>query len=272
MVGPRRRLEHCARGRLVAFGLLTTLLFVSPGLAATSPLTTVVKAPYSGAVVTNATGRTHVACATARSPVPTYWNASTGSGGFKIRATATNCGSSSSANYSDVIAYTSVRIPIRLPTGNGGIGVRWSYWMEGRQYLSIQNITSNTSCSKNSSVGPCVGESLVLFDASALLLDLTNNSTYYSTSGLGIYRWIEDYFDSTAGCYSCVSGPHMLNRTFVYAFNITGLFNSSHRYEIWTWIRGEVTAEIDGWTGSATASFNMATLGHGYTLDAVRIW
>jgi hypothetical protein len=272
MAVQRRRVRRPVSRVIAAFSLAATFAFVSPSLAATSPLTTLIKAPYSGAAVTNATGRTHIACATARSPVPAYWNASTGAGGLKIRATATNCGSSSSANYSDVIAYTIVRLPVRLPSGTGGVGVRWTYSLEGRQRLSIPNITSNGSCPKNSTSGPCVGESLFLFDASAYLLDLTNNSTYYSSSGLGIYRWGEDYIDSTSGCYSCVWYDPNLNRTFTHVFNITGLFNSSHNYEIYTWVRAEVTAEIDGWNGTATASLNMATLGHGYVLDAVRIW
>jgi hypothetical protein len=113
---------------------------------------------------------------------------------------------------------------------------------------------------------------MFLFEASAVLLDITTNTSYYSRSGLLIYRWSEDEVDSTAGCYSCVTGPAVLNRTFIHVYNFTSSFNGSDKYEVDTEVRGEVTAEVLGWSGVATASLNMASFGHGYTLNAVRIW
>jgi hypothetical protein len=253
---------------------VVVLLLLPVGTGQPTGKSVVFHAPFLSANATRTGYFGATGCATEHHPVLAHWNRYTGIGGFKIGASAASCGGPWSVNESDVAQMTNVVVPMSMLNGTGGMSARWTMSFEGRQKLNVTSIPTNCTVNYTLTISGnyCVAESLFFLNPIATLTDLSNNSTYYPRYHVPLYTFGEDYVDSSPSCFGCGGSHQAVNKSFTVVFNFTGSFNASHRYVLFCQIRGEVEVLMYGLNGTATASLNMATNGHGYQLDSIRIW
>lgn len=268
-------------------------------------------AGFPGSQFTPTDWKSFQGCGKLDAPTPT-WSGSTGISRMDISATSKRCGSNrgglaafSSAS-SDM--QNSLAIPVRLPSGSGGINVTWNLsllggtkarylgsgascpWSTSRQTYynrawGVYTLTYNTSL--------CYSEAYTSVYAGAVLEDLTQGIWYYpSNYWNGLYNQSGVYNQTTIVTWNYSSPAHYSsNHTSSYGSNysigptasmtgaysvtmfINGTFTRSDKFEVLTFVNITAATSEGGFTnGLALAYVDLGSGPYSARLEPFSIW
>ena len=254
---------------------------------------TVIVAPYHHAAQIDSNYVSSSGCIKAKETTKAHWKATTGLGKFAGWAKGASCkgifGTIGSGSYGSVGGQFEIALSIHIGPGKTSVQAAWTIKAVGAMSLTTSGTCpSPASTSSGYSYVDCYLAAEVGVEADAWVVDLTNGSTFYSTTFFFMYN--DTYQQNYTYCYSgtCYSynysygtSPGGFSGTFAYTSYSNGTYNAAHKYALLTYVDAFVYASLSNYaypgasgpfpTGTASASINMATLGNGATLTSVTI-
>lgn len=292
-------------GFALGVALLMVLSPVSAG-AGVHPAVSLV-APYKGTVSSPNSYSSFNGCAVLKSGT-TKWAATTGMVTSTSSAGAKTCAKSlgSVGAYSSAYGSTGVSVGIPFKVGsNGNHSIGSSFTVT----LATTQTFTSTPCKLNVNYAPalyqysygyCEDGASNYFDLSVSVVDL-NNASWYSQNYSYAYAYNNSYTENYSDCYNygtptCYNSNGTHSYGYSYGYNDPGFaafaWNGATSFSMWTNATMMVKTHhyaliisiststdafaekynvIGAWTGSASDSINMGTLGNGAKLNSVTI-
>jgi hypothetical protein len=254
---------------------IALLLVLAPAAQAAThgPVPITLKAPYVGSSSYVSTSVSAAGCGTAKIPHAPFFDATTGAGGFSLKAHAMAC----PPIYSDdggASASVTVYVPIPAFTGNDVIHAKTSI------QATLRAATGAATCALfNTTFSECYSSAYAELYGDAFLVDMTNGSYFIPDNYWGgAFAESSFYTYCYAGnCSSSTTGNVHLNvaTSFVWTFHAHGLI-ASHSYVLELYWSGSASAYDDVYLASLSgaseaASVAMAGPGLGATLTSITI-
>lgn len=258
--------------------LMGTVLLAVPITAVPAGASIVLKAPYKGTTVNLSSSVTKTGCSKLIQVVPPAFHPKLGLGTFGGSVAAPPC-RTIYGNAAAVYPEFDVYVPIKAAPGAHTIVANWTFIVSGKE-----NLTRGHCAPSSASQYDCFQSSFVFVNASVGLLDVTNfstNTVLPSNNWSGISFVSRDDTDCPTGIgHGCVNKSAGANASFSltaqFSWWINATLLSGHHYLLFLGIFGGVVATLEYFNtvltgGHASASLNMASLGHRATLNSVRI-
>jgi len=247
-------------------------------------------------------------CAKAAGALP-HWSKLTGDGKLASTASAATCskarGGSTFSSYAETEPELTVKSPVKIPSGTGGVNVTWNIVVAGSDSAAVTSAGacpvaysyaysinygytwfnysySDSYCSVESEI-EMFGEAYVQNVTGGTQIypnnywDLFNTSgAYYSNyTDKGSYSnssyWASNYSYAYTSNYSY--GPSgSISGTYNPTWFINSTFSHSAKYAVYTYIGAFVYVEVQGYTGHGAASLNGATGPNHVDLQHFAVW
>lgn len=273
------------RGSLPALGgmatvpvLLIALLLISPLAAGAVPNTTTLKAPFTKAVVTLTNPVSHAGSGVTSILVASFFNKTTGVGGFRDAASAVWRSHSGTNNSALATGRIQVNVPISITTtGAHTITAIWITIANGGVNLTAGKCSGNASVASTS----CTRFAQSFVFGFGTLIDRTNGSTIrvQTWPGNSTSLWSNTTCAfkvcHTASSVGATSSLHTGKAFWSWSWSSVSLV-STHKYilEMFLFGGGEVTLSTNGATlsgASGNAQFNSGSTTADETLSSISI-
>ena len=260
---------------LAALALVLLLVPSSVGGAGLS--STVLKAPFTSATVTLTNPITHAGMGKTTLVVKSFFNKTTGVGGFSDNASST-WKSTNANNSAQATGRIQIVLPITIPTtARHTITVVWITMATGSVNLTPGTCRGNASLASTS----CTRFAQTFVHGFANLIDGTNGSTIRVQTWPGNFTSV--WSNTTCAFLVCTSSSstahsgslHTGKAFWSWTWSSVAL-NASHTYTIQMFLFGgaQVTLKVSGATlrtASGNAQLNSATRGNDEVLSSVTI-
>jgi hypothetical protein len=272
----------------VVAGVVFLMILAPSGLGLSSHAVVVIKSPYAGTITVPLWSYSYGGCSgiakLAKKPV---WSNVTGIGEWSFTSQSKACtaksGSGSVSSYSNINTQFDFGIPIHFAKGgNHTVTANWSLSVATQQVLSPAGACPTIPPYGNAY---CSASSGLSMNGNAYLQDLTNNtivysSTYWAGLSNSTYQSNSTYCYSGSCSYSYSFShswngvPLNGNSSFAWVIHAWGYqsVNASHPYALIVDLYAYGNSAEYGYLGGvASSSINMATAGHGWKLNSVKI-
>jgi hypothetical protein len=272
----------------MGMALLTALLLCVPSAVGVAPHALFIKAPYKGTLWVPYWSEYTGGCGSVKFANRPMWSGPTGIGSFAFTTSSRACSAKTGTNpvssYGSVNAQFDLAIPVHFSkSGNHILTANWTLSIQTNQSISPAGAcplppgVSYVSCSSGSDV---------MVYGYGFLRDLTNGSQVSPNSpawsGISNTTSISNYTYCYSGSCSYsysnyqgwYGGPLTGNDSWQWVMNASGYqsVNASHQYalDVYFWSNA-YTSENNFVGGSALVQQNMATQGHGWKLNYLKI-
>lgn len=294
MVAKRSSAGHLLRirrfGQLGGFtsaAAVSALLLVAPAGSGVAPHAVFLKAPYKTATWIPYWSVYTGGCGSAKILNRPAWSGATGIGSFAFTAQSKGChqtiGNIHPSSQGSAGGQFDLALPVHFSKSGGHlVTVNWTLSLQTNQSISAAGTCVPPKASQNIY---CSAASSINDYGYGYLRDLTNGSTVPSSNYWGGIS-NSSYMQSTVYCYQGTCGYGYAlgrswnggnlngNTTFQWVMNASGTssINATHQYVLEIYFSaGGATGEYNYGSGYATASQNMATNGHGWKLNFIKI-
>lgn len=276
----RRRAVGTGLGTLATVGGVGLLLFLLPLTGAAGTGTTF-HAPFKGMGVVPSTISRTAGCGKATTAKASFFNATTGMGGFSSSASVSkSCASFLPGDSGVAYGQFELTFPVNVSTTSSthSISVIWSTIINGSVKLTLG------TCKTNASVilSYCDQVASAYVHGFATLVDLTNGSRVKSVMWPGNFTTQETnrscvFGVCTTNTTGTGSGSSKIVGTFLWSWTWSKVtMNRTHAYFLDMVLYGGATAALNVWDatitgGSASASLNSATAGNIEKLTSITV-
>jgi len=288
----RRQLLSASTGTGAA--LLALIMVMAPASAGVHPAV-VLTAPYKHTAQVDSNYQSSSGCAKGKLLKTAHWVAKTGIGKTQAKATAAMCkgifGALGTGGYGDASGEFEIAVPVHMGPGATSVQAKWTITAAGTESIAVSGacpaITVTTSYGY--AYEDCYVSAEAYMFGYMYVYDLTNGSTFYaSTYWPGAFNYSDN--STYEYCYSstCSSSNYSyggLSGGFSGAMSntwfINGTYNPADSYALIGYIYGAAYASVSAYGypaqpggtfgGSASASFNMNTLGNGAVLNSITV-
>lgn len=283
----RRRLLAFARLGICSSATFCVVAFALPAVTGAIIVNSTNHiAPYPGGTY-SANNWVQTQCASKnRLGILPHWSNTTGVGGWTASATAKSCLPAIGVASGGIAGtFFSIAIPLRIPSGAHSVQVNAHIIYSGARSIHLggpcpavrldANGNGQESCSISAQFcfSFCIGGSL------PYLWDSTNNTYVYSGTSFPVsnnYTYLSNYTSCSAfkctysnSTYSGIA-PNSVNTVFTWYFNSTMV--KTHRYWAVITFSSFAYSEVQNYPRStASASFNIGSLGNGLNLTSIAI-
>ncbi|HZY71174.1 MAG TPA: hypothetical protein VFF67_09400 [Thermoplasmata archaeon] len=259
---------------------MSGLMLALPAALASTPITH--HAPFKGATSGPFNYWYGAGCASNTFGKFPSWSAKTGVGGMSSLAKAKACipGVGSSSSYMSADASVYVYIPLTLSTGKHSVQPTVNFtWNATETYTIGAKCPAVKLVNRNGSID-CYASATFSLNAYAFLYDTTNYTTTSSPVGFSSlynsssqYNYTYCYYTSGCSYYNNTYGKPTTvtgKSSVTWYFNLTAV--KTHHYEVELFVSTYIDASMASYPRStATASFNLGTLGNGFKMTQIAV-
>jgi hypothetical protein len=270
-------------GRSTSWRLLGTLVAIT-GLILTAPASQglTIKAPYVHVVQTKLDWlQAKTGCAKVRSSTPAFRPVS-GNISWTGSASVGRCGGVLSKAFTDNLAESEgaseLSIAVRVPAGSAThttFNVTWNLTVSGGIGTLTTGPCYDPLPSNTSGSYECVAVEYASLIGGAWLVDLTNGTVTLASNAPVASGVAVETVNYTLCSPNCTSYPFSFKTGSAFSglqtdtFTINATTNHADRYDLVTYVGGWAAAELDGFSGRASAFVNMGTSGNGAQLVSI---